>query len=276
MMTRPTAVSFSGGGHLLMYHLGVAHQLKRSSVRVNRWVGSSGGAVAAAVAAATGADGVHEFATKHASRCRSLTGLADFLPRDAHEGGTHGDLAISVTECRTGANRLLGAFPTRGALLSAVGASCHIPRSFHPLDFIGADPIRRPRAYPEEEGVELAWAQTQGFFVDGGLSANVPSVDNHRTMRVSVFSTPEADTLAPSDVGGAQGSLGELPVPFNVRLPGTLDMSGLRLWLSLPNLRRAVVAAAGAPRPVMLQLFREGARDCAAYIESNTFEYEYS
>lgn len=271
-----------------MYHLGVAYQLKRASVRVDCWAGSSGGAIAAAVAAITDADGVHDFAHMHTARCRSLTGLADFLPATAHEDAASGGLAISVTECGTGANRLLRAFPNSGAVLSAVGASCHIPRSFHPLDFVGADPLRRPRAYPDAEGVELAWARqgaTGGgkppprgrtitdHFVDGGLSANVPVVDGHQTLRVSVFSTPEIGTLAPSDAGGAKGSLGELPMPFNVRLPGTLDLSGLCVWMSLPNLRRAVVAAAGAPPPVMERLFSEGARDCAAYIEANASDF---
>ena len=83
-----------------------------------------------------------------------------------------------------------------------------------------------------------------------------------------MLSTPEAGVLAPSDAGGAQGSLGQLPVSFSVRLPGSLNMSGLPVYMSASNLRRVVVAAGGALPSVLRRLFGEGARDCAARLDS--------
>jgi predicted acylesterase/phospholipase RssA len=268
---RRVAVSFSGGGHLLAYHLGVAHQLKVANVGVDCFAGSSSGAVAAAVAATVDARGIQEF-MEHTVQCRSVSGLAHFLADDAHRTA-NSNLAISVTDCSTGANRLLRSFTSTPGMLAAVAASCHIPPSFHPLDFVNADPQNRPRVYPSEEGRRCEWseggASVEGHFVDGGLSANIPLVPDHHTARVSVLSTPDSRVLAPSDAGGAQGALGQLPVPFSVRLPSTLNMSGLGVYLSLSNLRRVVVAGAGAPPAVLRRLFIEGQRDCASRLETS-------
>ena len=271
---RAVAVSFSGGGHLLAYHLGVAHQLKLANVHVDCFAGSSSGAVAAAVTATSDAQGIQAFMEKHTAQGRSVSGLAHFLADDAHRTAAN-NLAISVTDCGTGANRLLRSFSSTPRMLEAVAASCHIPPSFHPLDFLSAD----PRVYPPEEGRYCEWTAQggasrmedcgEGNFVDGGLSANIPLVPGCQTARVSVLSTPDARVLAPLDTGGAQGALGQLPVPFSVRLPGTLNMSGLGVYLSLSNLRRVAVAGAGAPPAVLRRLFTEGQRDCALRLEAS-------
>ena len=74
---------------------------------------------------------------------------------------------------------------------------------------------------------------------------------------------------------GAQGSLGELPVRLNVRLPGSLNMSGLAVSLSVSNLRRVMAAAGGAPPAAMRRLFAEGERDCAARLEQTGGDLVY-
>lgn len=50
-MSMPRALSFSGGGHLLIYHLGVLNALRRKGGQshFSMFAGSSGGAIVAAV-----------------------------------------------------------------------------------------------------------------------------------------------------------------------------------------------------------------------------------
>jgi predicted acylesterase/phospholipase RssA len=94
-------LSFSGGGHLLCYSLGVAQTLIRQGYGAH-FCGASGGAVVAAVCACLPGERERtEFLTHFASRCRSLSGLHALLPDDAATLAT-GRCFVGLTECETG------------------------------------------------------------------------------------------------------------------------------------------------------------------------------
>jgi len=80
---RPVALSFSGGGLLLTYHLGMASYLLRPDgplrPRVTRFVGVSGGALAATACALLGPEALLGFAVRYACRGQAWSGLLNAL-----------------------------------------------------------------------------------------------------------------------------------------------------------------------------------------------------
>ena len=122
-------MSISGSGHLLCYSLGVARTLiSHGDLRFgDHFCGASGGAVVATAVACLREAAVLDEFLSYAVRCRSLSGLRDLLPDDAHTRA-RGRLYIGVTECETGAAMQLSEFPSRDELLACVFASCRIPR----------------------------------------------------------------------------------------------------------------------------------------------------
>ena len=80
------AVSFSGGGHMLVYQLGVLASLRERGMTasINCYAGSSGGAIVAAAAACIPDSDFNQF-TEFAVACDSRRGLEELLPVDAHQ-----------------------------------------------------------------------------------------------------------------------------------------------------------------------------------------------
>ena len=253
------ALSFSGGGHLLVYHLGVLSRLRAAGITdgVSCYAGSSGGAIAA-VAAVCIAD-VDHFATEFALKGESRRGLEQMLPADSDvvRLTTGGRLGIAVTKCQTGESVLIRGFGSRESLLRAVQASCLIPPSFHPLEFFSFSEPRETACrsrFDDSEGVRLEGLE--GAFVDGGLSANIPLVPGHDTLRVSVLACPGERGLIANNHSSS------------LRLPGWVYMSGLRVRLSLSNLR-AGLAAVAATRGELGHFYERGCADAEAFLASD-------
>jgi predicted acylesterase/phospholipase RssA len=80
---RPIALSFSGSGLLLTYHLGVASHLLRPGgplrARITRFVGVSGGALAATTCALLGPEALLDFADRYTCRGQAWSGILDAL-----------------------------------------------------------------------------------------------------------------------------------------------------------------------------------------------------
>ena len=149
---------------------------------------------------------------------------------------------------------LLRDFPSREALLQSIWASCHIPASFHPLEFFTLTKPKELKSrvlYPFEEGMELDFLDSS--WVDGGLSANIPYVPDHHNLRVSVLAGPPSASLITRGEGG-------------LRLPGYVYMSGLKVYLSLTNLH-AGAAAMGASEAAMTYYYDLGIRDGQQWVE---------
>ena len=248
---------------MLVWHLGVLSALRRGGLEAQAFAGSSGGAIAAVVAACV--DDLQGFVSHYALHRDSRRGLEAMLPDDAHVAA-RGRLHISVTECRTGRNVLVSDFRSREAVLEAVWASCHIPRSFHPLDFFSWSQHsdgpggQGKSTYPEEHGMLLSNHPKLGggSYVDGGISANCPLVPNHETLRLSVLQAPPEPLLI---------SRQERAWHLRLRLPGTVFVSGTPAYLSLSNLRAGVQAVVGKRR-TLEHYYEAGELDGEAYIRA--------
>ena len=183
------------------------------------------------------------------------------LPANAHILATD-KLAVSVTECITGQNVLIKEFQNREALLEAIWASCHIPESFHPFDFFSwrKPPSSKSRtSYPEQDGVTFVeHPSLSGAYCDGGISANIPDVPGHDVLRVSVLHGPREPGLICRQ---------ENVWHTRVRPPGSVWMSGVRVYLSLSNLR-AGVHAVGGNRPTLHDYFDSGCKDGEEFLRT--------
>ena len=83
-------------------------------------------------------------------------------------------------------------------------ASCLIPKSFHPLDF-----NQGPTTFDPSEGMPLA--RLGGSYVDGGISANIPTLEGYTNIKVAVTSgLPDPLCIAPRDSGTAALRLPEI------------------------------------------------------------------
>ncbi|XP_059482642.1 1-acylglycerol-3-phosphate O-acyltransferase Pnpla3-like isoform X2 [Neocloeon triangulifer] len=175
-------LSFAGCGFLGIYHVGVAACLKKYAphLLLNKISGASAGAIAGCcllcdvplgeitsdvlrvVSEARGKT-LGPFSPSFNVQNILLEGLAKVLPDDCHER-VSGKLHISLTRVYDGKNVIVSEFNSKEDLLQAIFAS-----SFIPL-FSGFLP-------PRLHGVR---------YMDGGLSNNLPTLDEH-TITVSPF-----------------------------------------------------------------------------------------
>ena len=199
-----TTVAFSGAGHLLAYHLGVALKLQQhfytnhisstppSSQTTSTIAlpplravsGSSSGAIAAAVMSRLPHHRLEEYADRFLQdRGHAFRNFQEMLLEEQkdntgdHHQPQNPDLYVCVTKSHDGTPHLLP-FPVnhanaeqqpqesqRKGLLKAIEASCRIPVSFHPLDLFQASNV----SY-EGEGIEIDGS----YYVDGGVSGIFP------------------------------------------------------------------------------------------------------
>ena len=181
-------LSFSGGGFLGIYHVGVLQAFKdfAPEITTRKVLGASSGALACTcLACDLPVFAAIETITRMTVHCRSLSlgplhprfnifdimrdGLEKYLPEDAHIRSA-GRLFISVTRASTLTNELLCKFDSREELIDALMASCFIP---YFLGFVG----------PTIKGVH---------YIDGGISCNIPV---HDEFSVTVSPFAERDTL---------------------------------------------------------------------------------
>uniref|UniRef100_A0A7S0J6A3 PNPLA domain-containing protein n=1 Tax=Calcidiscus leptoporus TaxID=127549 RepID=A0A7S0J6A3_9EUKA len=112
---RRVALSFSGSGHLLVYHLGVAHRLLRPdsmwASRISHFIGVSGGALAAAVCAfQPESELIARFAEESGVRGLSWAKILGSLEVSApalrgEDGSAHGAFTLSDEDVRAVSGR---------------------------------------------------------------------------------------------------------------------------------------------------------------------------
>lgn len=195
------AISFSGGGHLLSYHLGVAETFlsHESSSRqrltippVEAVSGASAGAIAAVVYTHLG-HRIHEyterFLTDGGNAMKHLKNMlheeesmsAPVTYHNIHKERRQAPgLYIATTKCIDGSlkrwsfkkDSLYASISSQwntDSILLAVKASCTIPPSFHPVDCISNI---SNLSYPPEDGILME----DGFhYVDGGIASTAPT-----------------------------------------------------------------------------------------------------
>ncbi len=242
-------LSFSGSGHLLAYQLGAAETLLRER-SFDCFAGSSGGALVAALFSCVGRDGLEAFVEEHVVHCKAFTGIEEVLSEDAHVRAT-GTLIISVTNGITGANELISEFSSRSQLLNVIKASCHIPGSFHPLDFLlGFKPV-----FPQHLGVEIE-GRPDATFGDGGLTDSLPRPSGCAVCTVS-------------PVAGRNGELHICPQDgFSLGL-GSGRVAGQRVRLNVRNAQRMVASLRGGSPDDIRELFQNGQGDAERFLRSS-------
>jgi predicted acylesterase/phospholipase RssA len=200
-MSKFLTLRFSGCGHLLPYHLGVASVFleetsrstrKRSLPPIKAVSGSSAGAIAAVMYAKLPHridEFVSDFIEQRGNALKILTKMMyeEENAANSETGGRNGTivswhkkvapprLSIATTKCRDGSVHMftftgntlyksISSTWTTDKVLNVVKASCTIPNSFHPMDMLSQS------RYPIEEGIEIDGE----YHVDGGIAAPVP------------------------------------------------------------------------------------------------------
>jgi predicted acylesterase/phospholipase RssA len=303
-LMRPIGVSFSGSGHLLVYHLGVAKILRQSAWAPNivTYAGASGGAIAAAVCALLPQnEDLEAFVEESALQCDSFGGLARALgvklPIAMERGpipnsrvppileeavrGVSGSLFIGATECRTGRRALFAHFSGSAQLMQCILASATIPRSAHPFDLLKSP--SNPPTYPEGEGIVIPsacewggmshdheavpYSPYGGVFVDGGLTAAVPTPPPELQLALV--------TVAP--VSGPRGELNSAsrahvhvcPSDGSLKVPFIApSLAGLRCYLSRDNLVAARHTLGASPN-TLRSWFERGQQDAELLLRSH-------
>lgn len=246
-------LAFSGAGHLISYHLGVAKTLQNSNktAAIKSVAGSSSGAVAAAVLACIPhqleeytdrflQDGGRAFAN-----FREM--LVDTYTVDQSSIICEGrpTLHIATTKCSDGSFKIFSFEPDNmqnqhRKLLVALQASCKIPLLFHPWDAFS----KHAPSYPEHDGIEI----DGDFYVDGGISCPcpiVPTDDDATNISISPISgssLTKCHAIRPNDNSWKAPLLSDV-----VARCGTFAVRP-----SVDNLR-ALFASAGAASPRVLK-----------------------
>ncbi|CAJ1952691.1 unnamed protein product [Cylindrotheca closterium] len=296
------SLCFSGAGHLIVYHLGVAKELisqinskgeslKTSTLpQIHSVAGSSSGALAAA-ALGYFPDRIEEYADRflqdrgHAFRHfqqmlidqetkRNVPGLSKSELTTQQNRIQPQWLGVATTECSTGALHMFE-FDTslpfhKGTdhssyerLLSAVQASCAIPQTFHPWDLFS----KYPSTYPDDDGIEIDGS----YFVDGGIAAPCPvwhkNAEQQQTDANVILISPTSGSS--SSAPPVLGSIRPSDSSFKFPLVGDLSPRGengvFRIRPSVQNLR-GFVASAGAVHPQILHdFYQRGIEDANAF-----------
>ena len=259
--TRRVALSLSGAGHLLTYHLGVCQTLLTADdakLTVGAIAGSSGGAVAAAVAALMPPSGLEDFNRDFVHTSGNASGLLEDGLRSSRLSPST-DLHICTTTCRNGSVRMF-TFPAHETvnldrLLTCIQASCWIPLSFHLADTMaGSDPA----LYHQSDGILI----DNDFFVDGGIAAPAPPTpDDMDRIVVSPIAGGKAgddDSIRPVDKT-EWFRLGQM------RLRG--DFSVGCSWQNLKAMRVATGAAQSSDLQVW---YEQGLKDAESYLSKRT------
>ena len=216
-------------------------------------VGSSGGAIAAAVVGMM-PDRLEEYASAFVQRRGGGLDLLQhmLLEEDEAMKQPSREIQVCATKCLDGSAHLFR-FPAnqetnRERLVRCVRASCSIPLSFHPWDILSSS---SPVTYPESEGLEI----DGDFFVDGGIAAPAPP-------------TPaELQRLVVSPISG--GSKGERISPDDDTLGGPFDLpcrGGFSVRPSLQNARALQIAMGGATSAHLQKWYDLGQKDAERYL----------
>lgn len=175
------ALSLSGAGHLLPYHLAVCQKLIDTSKGgnfppIHAISGSSSGAIAAVLASLL-PNSIQDYAKQFIQdRGKGLQTLEDYLltrGNDSSLTASDAKLHIATTRCRDGSLRIFSQQDFESdaeKLLQCVRASCTIPRSsFHPMDILASS---NTLSYPDSDGILIQ----NEYLVDGGIAAPAPPV----------------------------------------------------------------------------------------------------
>ena len=280
---RGWTLSLTGSGHLFVYHLGASQRLldvptqsSHPTTNVHHVVGTSGGAIAAAIVAS--GISIPDYAQAFIEqRGRGLHLLEEFWknhesssPRKRNDIGLH----IATTRCEDGASKVfsydnihktLNNNDDKQQLLECIRASCLIPPTFHPLDILSST-----KSYPDQEGIPLEDPLTGlNFYVDGGIATPAPMVfpdheedegDGSVQHTTRVIVSPIAGTCKETARISPAMSKGWWP---HIHVPHDMGIQ-----LSWSNLRALSMATGNVTSTELQNWYQRGQDDAGYFVES--------
>ena len=253
-------LSFSGAGHLLPYHLGVAVALKKRRrdimQRIKNISGSSSGAIAASAFVYFNEEQIEEYAERFITDGGRALFHFQKMVNTCKTPSTQQSLHIATTRCSDGSLHLFD-FPTgssldqnKAKLLKCLEASCKIPHHFHPADVL---PTKWPSTFPEEDGIIISGSS----FCDGAIAAPAPPTpidDTENVFRIIVSpisgSNNEKNTIRISPIDDSW----KFPIDIQCR-------GGFAVHPSLQNINAIQVSAGVASKPILRKWYERGFED---------------
>ena len=278
-------VAFSGAGHLLAYHLGVAAVLLEASATAKKLPpikavsGSSSGAIAATVMAYL-PHRLKEYSDRFLQdRGHAFRNLKQMLIEEENQQNSSDSkevqspaLFICATKSEDGSAHLfLGDFQEREKLLKSIQASCRIPISFHPADML------KSNSTYVGEGIEIDGE----LYVDGGIAAPFPppspidlnTQHNHSVHRILVSPIE----LKPPSYNENHHYICPSSSPNNANISSFWYLktrNNLRICPSLENFRALMVAGGFASSSGQLRSWYERGMDNAHDFVDNRWKFE--
>lgn len=257
-------LSFSGAGHLLPYHLGVATAIKHSTAKpIHAAAGSSSGAIAAALFVYFPNYLIKEYADRFISDGgRAMYHFKKMMKEYEPSTGNiemesnANSLHIATTRCSDGSLHLfdfpskLSSVSNKEHLLKCLEASCKIPPYFHPSDIL---PNKWPSTYPEDDGVCIGGSS----YVDGGISAPAPPTPHD--------SAEGACRIVISPIAGGNNESNAIRVsPSDHSWKFPLDLKcrgGFCVHPSVQNIKAMQISAGVASPAILQEWFERGVED---------------
>mmetsp|Transcript_25907 Transcript_25907/g.40652 ORF Transcript_25907/g.40652 Transcript_25907/m.40652 type:complete len:274 (-) Transcript_25907:73-894(-) len=265
--SRSLTLSFSGAGHLLPYHLGVAIALKEKERHITQKIhavsGSSSGALAASAFVHFTDEQIKDYAESFINdRGRAMFHFKQMFGQCNNVTPTQQNLHIATTRCSDGSLHLFdflagsSSDQSRSRLTECLEASCKIPHHFHPADVL---PSKWPSKYPEENGIII----DGNSFCDGGIAAPAPPtpIDNEEGVCRIVVSPisggnneKNAIRISPRD--------DSWKFPMDIKCRG-----GFAVHPSLQNIKAMQVSAGVASTPILRKWYERGMKDVERILE---------
>lgn len=277
-------LSFSGAGHLLPYHLGVARILIDSPQlwpKIRGIAGSSSGAIAATLAAFF-PQRLEEYAEQFlADGGRGLSSFREILQEEV---GTLADsslrtetnsippsLFICTTKSSDGSMHLFE-FNAKNMvlrdplLMNAILASCTIPKSFHPFDILRVG--SKTLSYPD--GIEIDGE----LYCDGGIAAPAPPtmLETDRDCAGHIIVSPISGNSVSWPGSSTSSPLVIRPHDDSWAIPLvelTARCGTFRIKPSIQNLQAAVASLGAIPPHQLRKWYERGAEDAEKFLKSS-------
>mmetsp|Transcript_32611 Transcript_32611/g.60274 ORF Transcript_32611/g.60274 Transcript_32611/m.60274 type:complete len:293 (+) Transcript_32611:179-1057(+) len=270
-------LSFSGAGHLLPYHLGVATALRANNnelIAMNKPVravsGSSSGAIAATLFVYFSNDRIKEYADRFISdggrAMYHLEKMMDENKEGSAEYNNNTSLHIATTRCSNGSLHLFDFPPKLSSmkpsdkdhLVKCLEASCKIPQYFHPSDVLLPSrlwPSSSSLTYPEEDGVVIDGTA----YVDGGISAPAPpthvdSMDGACRVVISPIAGGNKESIVNTIRISPKDDSWKFPLDLQCK-------GGFAVHPSVQNIKAMQVSAGLASPSLLREWFERGVED---------------
>ena len=291
-MNKFLTLSFSGAGHLLPYHLGVATSLLSSSSSttkkklppIHAVSGSSSGAIAATLYVCF-PNQIQEYTDRFISDGgRAMYHLKEMIYDDDGNTNTSSvdndtnnnntSLHIATTRCSDGSLQLFD-FPSKlqssiidkDRLLNCLQASCKIPPHFHPSDVLEKSRWLSSSSYaiyPEQDGIIINGES----YVDGGISAPAPPTPLDKeegALRVVVSPISGTDYNNESNTIRISPMDNSWKVPMDIKCRG-----GFSVYSSMQNLQAMQNSAGLASSLILQDWYERGISDGERMIDKMT------